>query len=105
MKLLYQSQFRYLLQHRFQTFLTILGIALGVAVVHAVDITNYSAKANLKNNAQQLSGLANYRVTASEPISETLYAELRAALLSKHPDLQITPLLQSTLWTEKKLSR
>lgn len=97
-----KSQLRYLLVHRFQTLLTLLGIALGVAVVHAVDITNYSAKKNLTQTSQQLSGLATHRIIADDgTIAESIYQQLRSDFLATFPSLQISPSIQKTIHLEK----
>ena len=40
----YQASFRYLLRHPWQLALSLLGIAIGVAVIVAVDLANASAR-------------------------------------------------------------
>ncbi|MEA3640680.1 MAG: ABC transporter permease [Lamprobacter sp.] len=69
---------RYLARHPWQTWLSIAGIALGVAVVIAVDLANESAKRGFQLSAQQVAGPATHQIlAASGTIPETLYAELR----------------------------
>jgi putative ABC transport system permease protein len=41
---LWKSSLRFMLAHRWQTGLSFLGIALGVAIVVAVDLANESAR-------------------------------------------------------------
>lgn len=69
---------RYLARHRWQTWLSIAGIALGVAVVIAVDLANESAKRGFRRSLEQVTGPATHQIlAASGTIPETLYAELR----------------------------
>lgn len=69
---------RYLARHRWQTWLSIAGIALGVAVVIAVDLANESAKRGFRLSLEQVTGPATHQIlAASGSIPETLYAELR----------------------------
>jgi putative ABC transport system permease protein len=96
--LLERSQARYLLRHRLQTLLAILGIALGVAVVNAVDISNYSAQKNLRQAVLQIDSLANYRILSAEKyFDQSLYADLRRKVLSTNPDISISPIIEGTL--------
>lgn len=69
---------RYLLRHPWQTWLSIAGIALGVAVVIAVDLANASAKRGFQLSVEQVTGPATHQLlAASGAIPESLYAELR----------------------------
>ncbi|NBC47077.1 MAG: FtsX-like permease family protein [Gammaproteobacteria bacterium] len=69
---------RYLSRHRWQTWLSIAGIALGVAVVIAVDLANESAKRGFRLSVEQVTGTATHQiVAASGSIPEQLYATLR----------------------------
>ena len=96
--LLERSQIRYLLRHRLQTLLAVLGIALGVAVVNAVDISNYSAQENLRQAVQQIDSLSNYRILSAEKyFDQSLYADLRRAILSTNPEIKISPVIEGTL--------
>ncbi len=100
MTLLELSQLRYLTHHRLQTLLAILGIALGVAVVNAVDITNYSARQNLRNSVQQLDSLASHKILGADTtINEAHYAELRRQLLSRYPELKLAPVINGFLYS------
>lgn len=96
--LLALSQLRYLLRHYRQTALVVLGIALGVAVVNAVDISNHSARQNLQRAVQPFKQLGDHRIiAASRYFDEQHYSTLRHQLLSVHPRLQLTPFIQGTV--------
>ena len=78
MNSLTKSSFRYLLKHPWQFGLSILGIAMGVAIVVSIDIANYSsAKAfNLSMNA--VAGKATHQIIGtSEGIPDSFYTYLR----------------------------
>jgi putative ABC transport system permease protein len=69
---------RYLTRHPWQTWLSIAGIALGVAVVIAVDLANESARRGFRLSLEQVTGPATHQIlAASGAIPEGLYAELR----------------------------
>lgn len=70
---------RYLSHHPWQFGLAILGIALGVAVVVAVDLTNASAQRALRLSVEQVTGRATHTLTGpSEGIPDSLYTRLKA---------------------------
>jgi putative ABC transport system permease protein len=69
---------RYLTRHPWQTWLSIVGIALGVAVVIAVDLANESARRGFQLSVEQVAGPATHQVqSASGGIPDAVYAELR----------------------------
>jgi putative ABC transport system permease protein len=78
-RLLWLSLLRHLLRHPWQLGLAILGIALGVAVVLAVDIANSSALRSFELANQQLTGSASHRIVASSEagVPEQVYVHLR----------------------------
>jgi putative ABC transport system permease protein len=78
---LLRASWRYLSRHPWQTWLSITGIALGVAVVIAVDLANESAKRGFRLSVEQVTGPATHHlVSASGAIPETEYAALRLKL-------------------------
>lgn len=78
MPLLGRAGLRYLLRHRWQAALAVLGITLGVAVVTAVDLANRSALQAFQLSAEALTGQATHSITAgSEGFDEALYPWLR----------------------------
>jgi len=60
--LLLRAGINYQLRHRWQAFLALLGISMGVAVMLAVDLANSAAKASFALSAEQLRGAATHRV-------------------------------------------
>lgn len=76
---------RYLTRHRWQTWLSIIGIALGVAVVIAVDLANESARRGFRLSVEQVTGPATHQIeAASGAIPDATYAQLRIAHQLEH---------------------
>lgn len=76
---LYLLAFRNLWVRKSRTFLTLSGVALGVALVLAVSITNASAKQSFESFFAQASGNAN--LTVADAASMTVQKGMRASLL------------------------
>lgn len=73
-----KSNLRYWIQHRWQLFLMITGLAMGVAVVFAVDIANESAKRAFALSVDAVSGRTTHQlVAATDTIDESVYRKLR----------------------------
>lgn len=71
---------RYLTRHPWQTWLSIIGIALGVAVVIAVDLANESARRGFRLSVEQVAGPATHQIRAAAGgIADATYADLRVA--------------------------
>jgi len=78
--MLWRSSARHLAAHPWQVGLSILGIALGVAVVVAVDLANESARRAFTGFAETLAGRATHRIVGGPSgVPEELYAGLRRA--------------------------
>lgn len=78
MSLLLRSHLRHLWRDRWQTLLAIFGIAIGVAVVLAVDLANAASREAMRLATQQLDGSATHAITgAGERLAEAEYADLR----------------------------
>ncbi|MGB5835223.1 MAG: ABC transporter permease, partial [Thiohalocapsa sp.] len=75
---LLRGSLRYLTRHLWQTWLSIIGIALGVAVVIAVDLANESARRGFRLSVEQVTGPATHQIeAASGAIPDSVYAQLR----------------------------
>ena len=75
--LLLRAGLRYMLRHRWQGLLAVSGIALGVAVVLAVDLANSGARAAFELSAQQLQGKATHRlVVPGASLPDDVYVNL-----------------------------
>ena len=78
MSLLQRASLRYLLHHPWQMALAILGVALGVAVVVAVDLANESARRGFELSVADLSGRTTHQIFGGPAgLDERLYPELR----------------------------
>ena len=85
--ILLRAGLRYMLRHRWQGLLAITGIALGVAVVLAVDLANSGARAAFELSAQQLQGKATHRLmvpgaTLPDQVYVDLYRQDGAPLMA-----------------------
>ncbi len=68
----------YLLAHRWQSFLMILGIALGVSVVIAIDLANASAARAFELSTETVTGKTTHQIDGGvQGVPESLYARLR----------------------------
>ena len=77
-RLLVVSALRHLRRHPWQTWLSIVGIALGVAVIVAVDLANQSARQAFLLSAESLTGKATHQIVAGPTgIAEDFYRDLR----------------------------
>lgn len=72
---------RYLVRHPWQTWLSLAGIALGVAVVVAVDLANQSAQRAFGLSVERVAGRATHQIEgAGKGIPDGVYAALRLDL-------------------------
>lgn len=91
MRLVRRSSRRYLTRHPWQIALTVLGIALGVAVVVAVDLAQASARRAFELSTQGVVGKATHEITGgADGLNERLYARLRMNL----SDLTAAPVVE-----------
>jgi putative ABC transport system permease protein len=89
----------YFRRHLLQTCLLVLGIALGVAVVIAVDLANTGAARSFQLSTQTLTGKATHRLTGGRRgISEQLYTQIKL----KYPDIPAAPVVTGFVSLQEK---
>ncbi|MEE4297855.1 MAG: FtsX-like permease family protein [Pseudomonadales bacterium] len=82
--LLARAHLRHLGRERWQALLALLGVAVGVAVVVAVDLVNASSREAMRIASQQLSGEATHVIVGpGERVDERRYADLRRAFRAR----------------------
>ena len=78
---LWNVGWRYLLRHRWQSFLMVLGIALGVAVMVAIDLANASASRAFELSTESITGKATHQISGGPlGLDDTVYTRLRRSL-------------------------
>ncbi|QTR45851.1 ABC transporter permease [Thiothrix litoralis] len=76
--LLTRSSWRFFTRHPWQLWLTLLSIALGTAVILAVDLANQSAGQSFRQSVNVLSGTMTHEITAVRgTIPDDVYRQLR----------------------------
>ena len=76
-----RASFSYLRRHPWQLALSVLGIAIGVAVIIAVDIANSSARKAFLLSMDTVAGAATHQVIGGpRGVPETVYTSLRVHL-------------------------
>lgn len=79
--LLTRTSLRYLLRHPWQIGLCVLGVALGVAVVVAIDLANASARQAFRLSTESVTGRATHQLVGGPSgLDEGLYRRLRLEL-------------------------
>ena len=78
MKIIHKSSLRYILKHKLQFGLSILGIAIGVAIIAAIDIANISTSKAFNMSLNSVTGKATHRIiSTSGSIPDSVYRYLR----------------------------
>ncbi len=78
MNSLTKSSLRYLFKHPWQFGLSILGIAMGVAIVVSIDIANYSSSKAFNLSLDAVAGKATHQIVGnSDGIPDSFYRSLR----------------------------
>ena len=81
MRLLNKASVRYLKQHRLQSVLSLLGVALGVAVVLSIDLAIQSARIGFQVSAETVAGLATHAIQSDRgSIDEDFFTRLKLDL-------------------------
>ncbi|PDW04518.1 FtsX-like permease family protein [Candidatus Viridilinea mediisalina] len=76
--MLFRTTWRFMLRHPWQLGLCVLGVALGVAMVVAIDLANASARRAFQLSAESVVGRATHQVLGGPTgLSEELYRQLR----------------------------
>lgn len=79
--LLLRTSFRSMIRHPWQIGLCILGVALGVAVVVAIDLATASARRAFDLSTQSVTGRATHQIVGGpHGLDESLYRRLRVEL-------------------------
>ena len=92
--LLYLSSWRYYLKHPLQLFFSVLGVALGVAIVVGIDMASQSARQGFYLSTQSITGKASHRIIGlNHVLPESIYTQLRNQLALR----KIAPLIKQTV--------
>ena len=90
-RILFKSGIRYLLRHKLQFGLSVLGIAIGVAIITAIDIANFSTSKAFNISMNAISGKATHRIISSSGgIPDSLYRNFKTGKKIN----QIAPLVE-----------
>ena len=80
-KLLTLSSLRFLNRHRWQSWLTVIGVMLGVTMVVAVDLANSSARRAFSLSLESIAGATTHQIIGGPlGIPESIYTQLRTEL-------------------------
>ncbi len=79
--LLLRIGIQYLRRHKLQSLLLVVGVALGVAVVIAIDLANQSARRGFELSTQSIAGKATHQISAGPAgFSDSVYQRIRTEL-------------------------
>lgn len=79
--ILFKTGLRYLLRRPFQSILCILGVALGVAMVIAIDLANGSASRAFELSTETVAGRATHQIVGSATgLDEAVYRRIKVEL-------------------------
>ncbi|OAN44182.1 permease [Chloroflexus islandicus] len=89
--MLFRSSIRWIVRHPWQMLLCILGVALGVAVVVAIDLANASARRAFQLAGDTVAGQSTHQIIGGPSgLPETVYPELRR----RFPALAAAPIVE-----------
>lgn len=93
----FRASFGYLLRHPWQLTLAVLGIAVGVAVMVAVDLANASARKAFLLSMDAVMGKATHQVIGGpRGVPESLYVDLRV----EHAIRAIAPVVEGAVYID-----
>ncbi len=88
---------RYNQKHLLQSFLLVLGVALGVAVIVAIDLANISAGKAFRLSSESLTGKATHQIISTKgEIDEKIYNKLRIELGIKN----VAPIVENFVFVK-----
>ncbi len=91
---MYRSSVRYYLKRPLHLLFSVLGVALGVALVVGIDMASHSARQGFALSTQSIAGKATHRIVGSEHLlPESIYFKLRNELGLR----KISPLIKQTV--------
>lgn len=98
----HRASLSYLLRHPWQLALALLGVAIGVAVIVAVDLANSSARKAFLLSMDAVAGEATHQIIGGPTgVDENVYTELRV----RHGVRNIAPIVEGTVFAnERRLS-
>ncbi len=79
-KLLFKSGIRYLYRNPWQSILSIVGIALGVAIVVAIDLSNESSAKAFDLSMESISGSATHNIKGTTNLPDSIFRIVRKDL-------------------------
>jgi len=90
----YRASVGYLVRHPWQLALAILGVAIGVAVIVAVDLANASAKKAFLLSMDAVTGETTHQVVGGpQGVEETIYRNLR----TRHGFRNLAPIVEGEI--------
>jgi putative ABC transport system permease protein len=99
---LWNIGWRTLLRHPWQSVLMVLGIALGVAVVVAVDLANASASRAFDYSTDAVAGQATHQIVGGpQGVDEALYVDLRRQGLVGHSGPAAAPIVTAYVYSQQ----
>lgn len=97
MNLLTRSSVRYLLGHPALLALSVLGVAVGVAVVVSIDLANSSAERAFRLSSESVTGRATHAITGpAGTVPDSVYVDLRV----RHGLRDIAPVVEGSVVLE-----
>nr|NIT13485.1 hypothetical protein [Candidatus Dadabacteria bacterium] len=95
---LFKISVNYYLRHKIQSVLLVLGIALGVAVIVAIDIANLSARKSFDKSLRSINSGSTHSIYGANALfDEELYFHLRKELGYKN----IVPIIERSAYIEQ----